>query len=69
MLVNLRDQYWLIGARTICKSVKRFCVACQRQDVNFQKQCFAPLPSIRVKYTHPFAVTGLDHGGPLYCCE
>ena len=27
----------------------------------------APLPEMRVAQSPPFSVTGLDHGGPLYC--
>ena len=29
----------------------------------------APLPEERVNPAVPFAVTGLDHAGPLYCCD
>ncbi len=44
MPVRLRDQYWIVGARCICKRVKRQCVACQRQDVCASAQSMAPLP-------------------------
>ncbi|MCH2241292.1 MAG: hypothetical protein MK041_05035 [Aquabacterium sp.] len=29
----------------------------------------APLPKDRVQKTPPFAVTGIDHAGPLYCAD
>ena len=28
-----------------------------------------PLPDLRVAQSFPFGVTGLDHAGPLYCCD
>ena len=67
MLVELRNQYWILGARRICKRVKRECVSCQRQDAPSGSQTMAPLPELRVKQAPPFSVTGLDHAGPLYC--
>ncbi len=69
MLVRLTDQYWIIGARCICKRVKRQCVSCQRQDVGAGVQSMAPLPDLRVRKSPPFSVVGIDHGGPLYCCD
>ena len=69
MLVNLRDHYWIISARRLCKAVKKECVSCQRLDAPAGHQTMAPLPELRVTRAPPFSVTGLDHGGPLYCCD
>ena len=69
MLVEIRNQYWMVGARRTCKRVKRECIACQRLDAPAGTQTMAPLPEMRVKQAPPFSVTGLDHGGPLYCCD
>ena len=69
MLVFMRDQFWVIGARNICKKVKRECVPCQRQDSKAFYDTRAPLPEVRARPAAPFAITGLDHGGPLYCCD
>ena len=69
MLVALRNQFWLVSARSICKSVKHRCVSCQRQDAKPVDQCRAPLPALRVTPAPAFSVTGLDHCGPLYCCD
>ena len=69
MLVALRDQYWIIGARLTCKKVKSQCMSCRRLDAAAAEQCMAPLPGIRVTPSLPFSVTGLDHGGPLYCSD
>ena len=69
MLVFLRDQFWVIGARVVCKKVKRECVSCQRQDSKAFFNTRAPLPEVRARPAAPFSITGLDHGGPLYCCD
>ena len=69
MLVELRNQYWVVGARRICKKVKKECVSCQRVDRPAGSQTMAPLPAMRVTQAPPFSVSGLDHGGPLYCCD
>ena len=69
MLVELRGSYWVLGARRICKAVKNECVACQRFDATACSQPMAPLPKDRVQKTPPFAVTGIDHAGPLYCAD
>ena len=67
MMVQLRNNYWVIGARRICRKVKKGCVRCQRFDSPTIDQPMAPLPEERVTQAPPFAVSGLDHGGPLLC--
>ena len=69
MLVKLRDYYWLFGARRIAKAVKHACIDCQKQDSSAMSQLEAPLPPLRVTRSPPFYVTGLDHGGPLFCVD
>ena len=59
----------MLVLRRIAKRVKRMCVSCQCQDSAACTQPMAPLPEERVNPTVPFAVTGLDHAGPLYCCD
>ena len=69
MLVEIRNQYWMVGTIRTCKRVKRECIACQRLDAPAVTQTMALLPEMRVKHAPPFSVTGLDHGGPLNCCD
>lgn len=69
MIVSLRNHYWIVGVRRLAKRVKKECVSCQRQDAPSANQPWAPLPALRVKQAPPFVVTGLDHGGPLYCTD
>ena len=57
-----------MGARALAKQVKKRCLPCQKQDAAASSQLAAPLPAVCVRPAEPFAVTGVDHAGPLYCC-
>ena len=69
MLVNMRDNYWIVSARRICKDIKKRCTVCQRFDARPFSQPMAPLPKERVTPKPPFTVTGIDHGGTLFCVD
>ena len=60
---------WIVGVRWIAKRVKKECVSCQKQDTVACGQPTSPLPDVRVIQATPFAVTGLDHAGPVYTCD
>ena len=45
------------------------CVSCQHLDRPAGVHTMASLPVMRVTQAPPFLVSGLDHGGPLYCCD
>ncbi|XP_043228193.1 uncharacterized protein LOC122384656 [Amphibalanus amphitrite] len=69
LLSALRRTYWIVSARRIARSVKRECVACQRQD---SQPCCEPagqLPRVRVTESSPFSVTGIDFAGPLFSVD
>ena len=65
MITALRKCYWTIGVRRIAKRVKKTCASCQWQGAAACSQPMAPLPPVRLNPAVPFAVTGLDHAGPL----
>ena len=67
MLVRLRDEFWIIGARQMCKRVKACCVRCRRMDAPAITQPMAPLPRFRVCEAPVFSSVGIDHAGPLFC--
>ena len=69
MITALRKCYWIIGVRRIANRVKKTGACCERQDHAACSQPMAPLPPERVNPAVPFVVTGLDHAGPLYCCD
>ena len=67
-MASLRNEVWIISVRRIAKQVKSSCVSCQRHDSQPCSQPM-PLPANRVSQAFPFAVSGLDHAGPLFCCD
>jgi hypothetical protein len=69
MLTHLRSEYWIIGARRLCKKIKGQCFPCRRLDEPAVTQPVAPLAEHRLVKSPPFSVTGLDHAGPLYCID
>ena len=69
MLVDLRNAYWIVGARKICKTITKHCKSCQRFDSKPLTQPMAPLPKGRITRASPFATSGIDHAGPLYCAD
>ena len=69
IMASLRNGFWIISVRRIAKQVKRSCVSCQRHDSQPCSQPMPPLPADRVSQAFPFAVSGLDHAGPLFCCD
>ena len=71
MIASLRGQFWIIGVRRLAKQVKKECISCQIKDRMYRllEKYGPPLPELRVKQAPPFTVTGMDHLGPLYCCD
>lgn len=69
MMTSLRNQFWLIGLRSLAKRVKRECVHCQRHDSSPCTQVLSPLPRERLTRALPFSVTGLDYAGPVYVAD
>ena len=53
--------------RNVSKSVVKNCLDCKRFDATACNQPVSPLPDLRVTAQPPFAVTGIDFAGPLYC--
>ena len=69
LVSSLRNEYWIISVRTLAKKVLGRCIQCRRHDSRAMDQVTAPLPKDRLTKAPPFSVTGIDHAGPLYCCD
>ncbi|XP_070170948.1 uncharacterized protein [Polyergus mexicanus] len=65
MLRILRQNYWIISARTSVKSLIRSCVKCVREHARTSQQLMGNLPQPRVTPSAPFSHTGVDYAGPM----
>lgn len=65
MLASLRERYWIIGGRNLCKKVSRTCVTCFRHSPKSVNPIMGNLPSCRVERSYTFQHTGLDFCGPF----
>ncbi|XP_070165291.1 uncharacterized protein [Polyergus mexicanus] len=65
MLRILRQNYWIISARTSVKSLIRSWVKCVRERARTSQQLMGNLPQPRVTPSAPFSHTGVDYAGPM----
>ena len=67
-LTEFRASYWITRGRSFVKKVIRPCIVCQKLNVRPLKYpAHSELPTVRFDERYPFASSGLDHMGPLYC--
>lgn len=64
-LAQVRERYWVVGARPLVKKTLKECITCQRFSSRPATQVTAPLPADRISEAAPFEVTGVDFAGPL----
>ena len=66
VLAELRQQYWILGAGVIVRSMVKGCVTCRRYQAKVGRQMMADLPSSRVQAAEPaFTRVGMDFFGPF----
>ncbi len=66
VLAELRQHYWIIGARTMVRSILHHCVICRRRAAKPCEQLMAELPHDRVQAGDPaFTYVGVDYFGPF----
>jgi len=61
----LRQQTWILFARSLVQQHIRRCVTCVRHRAQSMHQQMATLPTSRVQPAAPFSVIGLDYAGPF----
>lgn len=66
-LRTLRQQYWIIHARTQAKKLVAACVTCVRQRAQTLQQQMGNLPRERLTPKRPFSIVGIDYAGPFAC--
>jgi hypothetical protein len=66
----ISQKFWILSVRVVIKSELTKCVRCCRYRGNVLQPIMADLPASRVTQQRPFAVVGVDYGGPfLYKCS
>ena len=66
-LTEIRARYWIIGGRSLVRSVLHKCVVCKRfEGKPFVAPPAPPLPSFRVNEAPPFLYTAVDFAGPMF---
>uniref|UniRef100_A0AAG5DVF4 Integrase catalytic domain-containing protein n=1 Tax=Anopheles atroparvus TaxID=41427 RepID=A0AAG5DVF4_ANOAO len=65
LLATLRNKFWILGGRSLCKTVFHRCVKCFKVKPTLVKQSVADLPTSRVSPSRPFSVCGVDYCGPV----
>lgn len=62
----LREEFWLLRARQVVRSVIHACVTCTRQKAELATELMGDLPSSRVRPSlRAFIHCGVDYAGPL----
>lgn len=65
LLASLREQFWIVGGRTLVKSVVKRCMTCFRHRPRAIQPIMGQLPEERLAPSPPFCVTGIDYAGPV----
>lgn len=59
------DQYHVVGARRLARSVCKQCVVCRKAAPRVENQLMGQLPAARTTPSPPFSTTGIDYAGPF----
>nr|CAI5845055.1 unnamed protein product [Callosobruchus analis] len=66
LLSNVRERYWPIAGRNVCKDVVRKCITCFKCKPRDLRYFMGDLPEVRVNTFSVFSNVGTDFGGPFY---
>ena len=67
-LTELRSLFWITRGRNFVKKFIFYCTVCKRLNSRpYEYPSLSDLPELRFDETFPFASTGVDYLGPLYC--
>lgn len=65
MTAVLRQNYWVLNARSVLKQTVFKCTICFRQKAEYRQQLMGNLPKSRVQASRVFDHVGVDYCGPL----
>lgn len=65
LLASVREKYWPINGKNICKNVVKNCMTCFRFKAKPTNPLMGNLPKYRLMSLYPFHSTGIDYAGPF----
>ena len=65
LLYNLRQRWWIINGRNLCRKIVSECIICVRTRPKLLNQIMGQLPKNRVNPSRPFENIGVDFCGPF----
>lgn len=65
MLSTLRQKYWIINGRNLCRQTSQRCTTCVRFSGRTHQPIMGNLPLQRVQSEHVFANISCDYAGPI----
>ena len=65
VMAEVRKRFWIVGLRTLAKSIGSKCVVCRRWRGSSMEQKMADLPSFRLTPSSPFENSAIDYFGPF----
>lgn len=65
VLAAIRQNFWLINARSVIRKVIHNCIRCFRTRPRMIQPLMGNLPEYRVNIAAPFELTGVDYAGPV----
>ncbi|XP_055622523.1 uncharacterized protein LOC129766091 [Toxorhynchites rutilus septentrionalis] len=66
MLNEIRQRFWPLGGRNLCRTTVHHCLSCYRAKPQLLQQFMGQLPVKRVTASRPFTTTGVDYFGPVF---
>lgn len=65
LIALIRNNFWIINARKICRHIVQSCVHCARYKPKLLQQIMGNLPPARVNACRPFQSCAVDFCGPI----
>ena len=65
VMAKVRAKYWIVGLRSLVKSIRFKCVKCRQLDKRVQEQVMGQIPKERLKPAPAWTYVSLDLFGPF----
>ena len=66
LLYSVREQFWPISGRNVCKFVVKNCITCIKAKPQCPSYLMGDLPGVRLQTLGVFLNVGVDYGGPYF---